>query len=104
MKEKKSQKNSHHVRNIFLWYLCVCIWSVQQDLNTYLKYNIIPFELAYVNKYKESTQLSDSRNPILSCIQNGPFDVLSVQVGGITFTSVNFYFLPPSENLTYWLG
>lgn len=53
MKEKKSQKNSLHVRNIFLWYLCVCIWSVQQDLNTYLKYDIIPFELAYVYKYKE---------------------------------------------------
>lgn len=53
---------------------------------------------------KKALSCLDSRNPILSCIQNGPFDVLSVQVGGITFTSVNFYFLPPSENLTYWLG
>lgn len=57
-----------------------------------------------VTSTKKSTRLSDSRNPILSCKTKWPLWCSECSSGGYEFTSVNFYFLPPSGNFNPLVG
>lgn len=57
-----------------------------------------------VTSTKKSTRLSDSRNPILSCKTKWPLWCSECSSGGYEFTSVSFYFLPPSGNFNPLVG
>lgn len=57
-----------------------------------------------VTSTKKSTRLSDSRNPILSCKTKWSLWCSECSSGGYEFTSVNFYFLPPSGNFNPLVG